>query len=125
MQKEVADRIARSNKESILSLSVKAYGTPQYIGTVKAGSFNPPPKVDSAILKIEHISRDYFKDVSETTFFELLHTGFGQKRKQLLGNLKRVYGVRVEKVWQSLSLETNIRAEDVQLHTWLEIAKHV
>ncbi len=57
VQKEVAERIARSKKESLLSLSVKAYGTPRYVRTVKAGSFNPPPAVDSAILAIEHISR--------------------------------------------------------------------
>jgi len=37
IQKEVAERIARSAKESILSLSVKAYGTPKYIKTVPAG----------------------------------------------------------------------------------------
>src|SRR3989344_7754683 len=53
VQKEVAERIvARNNKESILSISVKAYGTPRYIETVKAGSFVPVPKVDSAIMVI-------------------------------------------------------------------------
>src|SRR6185312_3875994 len=42
VQKEVAQRIvARDDKESILSISVKVYGEPKYIDTVKAGSFNP------------------------------------------------------------------------------------
>ena len=55
VQKEVAERIARSKKESILSLSIKVYGEPKYIQIVKAGSFNPAPKVDSAILSIENL----------------------------------------------------------------------
>src|SRR3989344_2165107 len=93
VQKEVAERIARSKKESLLSLSVKAYGTPRYIKTVKAGSFSPSPAVDSAILAIENISRKNFANVSEEKFLEILHAGFGQKRKTLLGNLKRTKSV--------------------------------
>lgn len=61
LQKEVAHRIvAAGGKESILSISVKCYGTPRIIATVKAGAFYPPPKVDSAILTIEHISKEFF-----------------------------------------------------------------
>ena len=60
VQKEVAERVARSEKESILSLSVKVYGEPKYISTVPAGAFSPPPKVDSAILHIAHISKIKF-----------------------------------------------------------------
>ncbi|KKQ35695.1 MAG: Ribosomal RNA small subunit methyltransferase A [Candidatus Nomurabacteria bacterium GW2011_GWB1_37_5] len=48
-------------KESILSISIKVYGTPKYINTVKRGSFAPAPNVDSAILLIENISREKFK----------------------------------------------------------------
>ena len=61
MQKEVAERIiARDKKESILSIAVKAYGTPKMVGKVPPGAFVPPPTVDSAILLIENISRDFF-----------------------------------------------------------------
>ena len=61
LQKEVARRIVAADKrESVLSISVKCYGTPRYIATVKAGSFSPPPKVASAILAIESISKEFF-----------------------------------------------------------------
>jgi 16S rRNA (adenine1518-N6/adenine1519-N6)-dimethyltransferase len=53
----------KRGKESILSISVKAYGEPRYIATVKAGSFTPMPKVDSAILSIDNISRNFFKNI--------------------------------------------------------------
>ena len=60
VQKEVAERIARSHKESIISLSVKVYGVPKYEFTVPHGAFKPAPKVDSAVLTIHAISRKNF-----------------------------------------------------------------
>jgi 16S rRNA (adenine1518-N6/adenine1519-N6)-dimethyltransferase len=61
VQKEVAERIvARDGKESILSLSVKAYGEPKYIMKVSKRFFSPEPKVDSAIIAINNISRGRF-----------------------------------------------------------------
>ncbi|MEK7530685.1 MAG: 16S rRNA (adenine(1518)-N(6)/adenine(1519)-N(6))-dimethyltransferase RsmA [Patescibacteria group bacterium] len=116
VQKEVAERIARSKKESILSLSVKVYGTPTYVTTVKAGNFNPPPRVDSAILAISNISRNNFKGRDEKKFFALVKAGFGQKRKTLAGNLKKVFG-------SDFGIEDKIRAEDVPLERWLLLAE--
>jgi len=98
VQKEVAERIvAKDKKESILSLSVKIYGEPKYIQTVKAGSFFPAPKVDSAILLISDISKGFFlltpsvnggKEAGrEGRFFELVRAGFKSKRKKLISNL--------------------------------------
>jgi 16S rRNA (adenine1518-N6/adenine1519-N6)-dimethyltransferase len=117
VQKEVAERIARSKKESILSLSVKAYGVPKYEFTVPRGAFVPAPKVDSAVLSIRDISRKNFDSgAQEKRFFEVVHAGFAQKRKQLGGNLKRM-GV-------SLAPELmRARAEDLSLSTWLELKK--
>ena len=62
VQKEVAKRIVSTDKkESILSLSVKVYGEPKYIKTVPARYFKPKPKVDSAILSVENISKDFYR----------------------------------------------------------------
>lgn len=119
VQKEVAERIARSEKESILSLSVKAYGTPKYVKTVSRGSFVPPPSVDSAILAIDDISNDFFQDVSEEDFFIIVKTGFGSKRKMLAGNLTALYPrEKIEKAFTAVKLDLKIRAEDVSLEEW-------
>lgn len=115
VQKEVAERITRSKKESILSLSVKVFGMPRYVDTVKRGNFNPPPKVDSAILAVHDISRRNLKGISEESFFEVVKAGFGQKRKTLAGNLKRALG-------STFGVGENVRAEDVPLSEWLTIA---
>ena len=68
VQKEVAERIASAEKESILSLSVKIFGSPKYIETIKAEHFDPVPKVDSAILAIYDIKKP--TDVDLETFFK-------------------------------------------------------
>lgn len=126
VQKEVAQRIARDTKSSLLSLSVEAYGTPEYVLTVKRGNFNPPPKVDSAIIAVHGISHARFEKVgiSEDAFFELLHLGFAGKRKQLLGALAKKYPrEHVAEILQSCGLSETVRAEDMDIDEWFALAK--
>lgn len=119
VQKEVADRIvARDGKESILSLSVKAYGTPRIVAKVGKSHFSPPPSVDSAILVIDNISRQFFDTISENQFFEVVHVGFASKRKQLKGNLKKYLGTAALDAIHSCGIPPTARAEDVSLEQW-------
>jgi len=120
VQKEVAERvIARDGKESILSLSVKAYGVPKYVSTVKRGSFNPAPNVDSAILHISAISKDYFtkNKISEAVFFTVLKAAFAHKRKIISSNLKEKGFVLPE------SINQKARAEDLALEDFIQITR--
>jgi len=122
VQKEVATRIARDQKESLLSLSVKVFGEPTYIKTVSKGHFTPPPKIDSAIIAIRGINQDNFQSLSPELFFEILHLGFGQKRKQLLGNLSQKYDRELlTHTFSTLSIAPDVRAEDVPLKIWLQL----
>jgi len=100
VQKEVAERIvARNNKESILSLSIKAYGIPKYIMKVSKRFFSPSPKVDSAIIAINNISHKNFKTKQEEDiFFELIKNGFAHKRKVLRKNLESFRVERIKEV---------------------------
>lgn len=125
VQKEVAERIARSKKGSLLSLSVQAYGTPTLCFTVPRGAFTPAPKVDSAVLHIAGVSRGAFSSrAEEECFFELIRAGFSQKRKQLFKNLSGVCdATALEKAFEELSLLKTIRAEDVPLSSWLSLAR--
>jgi len=125
VQKEVAERIcARNKKESILSMSVKVYGNPKYIDTVKKGSFFPIPSVDSAILEIDIMQEESgckLEKNKEARFFEILHAGFGQKRKMILGNLENVFGSRgeAEIALKNCKIDSKKRAEDMILEDWL------
>jgi len=123
VQKEVAERIARSKKESILSLSAKVYGTPKYVRTVPKGNFNPAPSVDSAILAITGISRKNFARVSEENFFKSVKAGFAQKRKTLGGNLKKAFGEHALDALAESGISAKTRAEDVPLSQWLALAE--
>jgi len=140
VQHEVAKRImARDGKESILSISVKAYGEPKMIMKVPARYFSPAPKVDSAIILINHISRKLFTPDLQTVqsstlhslsaekfeerFWEIVKAGFAHKRKKLSSNLKKIsknsnYGniAYVENLG-------NKRAEDLSLADWILLAK--
>ncbi|OGG58529.1 ribosomal RNA small subunit methyltransferase A [Candidatus Kaiserbacteria bacterium RIFCSPHIGHO2_01_FULL_56_24] len=121
IQKEVADRIvARDGKESILSLSVKAFGKPSIVAKVPAGCFNPPPSVDSAILLISGISRDFFEDISEEDFFRAVKAGFSSKRKMLAGNLKGLFEDSTA-VLIECGIPEKVRAEDLRLEEWKKL----
>lgn len=131
VQKEVAERIVgspersrgtRSKKESILSLSVKAYGKPKYEFTVPRGAFIPPPKVDSAVLTIRDISRKNFATrAQEEQFFALLHAGFAHKRKFVRSNLADLV---TEKALRDAGVPEGARAEDLPLSAWLALYPH-
>lgn len=124
VQKEVAERIARDPKESLLSLSIKVFGEPTYICTIKKSHFTPQPLIDSAIILISHINKDNFNKIKAEAFFKLIHLGFAQKRKQLVGNLSGEFErAVVEKSFLELGLIPTIRAEDIPLETWLKLTK--
>lgn len=125
VQKEVAQRICtKDKKESILSMSVKAYGVPSIARTVRAGSFYPKPNVDSAVLIIEEISRNNFASKKqEEQFFMLLKMGFSKKRKQLAHNLKPLFGKSVSEKLAAVGIDPKTRAEELRVSNWLELSK--
>jgi 16S rRNA (adenine1518-N6/adenine1519-N6)-dimethyltransferase len=128
VQKEVAKRIVDTEKESILSISVKAYGEPRYIETVPARHFRPVPKVDSAVILIDALSKAFFtkNSLNEEFFFKILKMGFAHKRKVLINNLKKaVSGDILQKIWNKMELSPTIRAEKLSLKNWGEITAFI
>ena len=91
VQKEVANRIcSRDKKESILSLSVKAFGTPLYVEKVSRSLFRPAPNVDSAIIHIKDIRSGFKSNQEKERFFEIIKKAFNSKRKKISTTLKNV-----------------------------------
>ncbi len=125
VQKEVAERIiARDGKESLLSLSVKAFGTPKLVRTVGRGAFSPTPTVDSAILLIENISGKNLGGIDPKFFFTILHAGFAHKRKQLLPNLAAVFPKeKITEALEKCQISPKSRAEDLSLEKWISLCK--
>ncbi len=122
LQKEVANRImAKDGKESLLSLSVKAYSTPKIIiPKISAANFAPAPKVDSAVIAIADISKIFFSknNISEKKFFEFLRKGFSHKRKLLKNNLNLT-----EKTLEKCKIPALSRPENLSLEKWVSLAQ--
>jgi len=125
VQKEVAERIiARDKKESILSLSVKAYGKPRLVMKVSRKYFNPEPKVDSAVVYIADISKKFFKGFSEQEFFTVVKKSFQFKRKNIFNNLKNSFS-NAREALEKLEISPTIRAEDLTIETFAFLAKNL
>ena len=89
-QKEVAKRICAESGNKvygILSVLTQAFYETEYLFTVKPGVFNPPPKVDSGVIKLTR-RENYTLDCDEKLFFKVVKTAFQQRRKTLRNSLK-------------------------------------
>ena len=131
VQKEIAQRIMAHDpqgragkKESLLSISVKAFGIPKMVMKVDKENFSPAPKVDSAILSISDISKSFFinNKIGEKEFFEILHAGFAHKRKMLISNLRALFpNIDWEGRFTLASISLKTRAEDLTLGDWSKL----
>ncbi|MDT0557838.1 16S rRNA (adenine(1518)-N(6)/adenine(1519)-N(6))-dimethyltransferase RsmA [Ichthyenterobacterium sp. W332] len=89
-QKEVAKRICEkegSKTYGILSVLTQAFYEAEYLFTVPPSVFNPPPKVDSGVLKLTR-KENYTLPCDEALFFKVVKTSFQQRRKTLRNSLK-------------------------------------
>ena len=89
-QKEVAQRIAAkegSKIYGILSVLAQAFYDAEYLFTVPASVFNPPPKVESGVIRLVR-KKDYSLPVDEKLFFRVVKTAFNQRRKMIRSSLK-------------------------------------
>jgi 16S rRNA (adenine1518-N6/adenine1519-N6)-dimethyltransferase len=90
IQKEVAERIAEkpgTKTYGILSVFLQAWYDIEYLFTVGSGAFNPPPKVQSAVIRLTRNSRTSL-GCDEKLFKTVVKTAFGQRRKTLRNSLK-------------------------------------
>ncbi len=89
-QKEVAKRICEkegSKAYGILSVLVQAFYDAEYLFTVPPSVFNPPPKVDSGVLRLRR-KENYTLSCDEKMLFKVVKTAFQQRRKTLRNSLK-------------------------------------
>lgn len=92
LQKELAERVVAAPGEmSLLSVSVQVYGRPRIVREVPAHAFRPPPKVDSAVLRIDVYPRPAVPLDDPDAFFAVVRAGFAERRKQVHNALQRNY----------------------------------
>ena len=102
-QKEVAQRICSkegSKVYGILSVLVQAFYDAEYLFTVPPTVFNPPPKVESGVLRLTR-KKEYSIACDEVLFFKVVKTAFQQRRKTIRNSLK------------TLNLSDNLREDSI------------
>ena len=127
VQREVAERlVAGPGEMSLLALSVQFYGAPRIVAQVPATAFYPPPKVDSAIVRVDLHPAPLLPAAARERFFELIHAGFAEKRKQLHNSLARHLTDPRETVARWLAaagIDPMRRPQTLSLDEWLRLAR--
>ena len=93
IQKEVAQRISEkpgTKTYGILSVFLQAYFDIKYLFTVNEGVFIPPPKVKSAVIRLERNATTKL-NCNEELFFKVVKAGFNQRRKTLRNSIRSVF----------------------------------
>lgn len=127
VQKEVADRMLATEKDkdySSLSVFVKYYSDAKLLTKVPKSVFMPQPKIDSAVLRLD--LRIYDEKVNREKLFTLVRAGFLKRRKTILNSLSSVAEKDdLKKVFETLGLKPNLRAENLSLDDFINISKNL
>jgi 16S rRNA (adenine1518-N6/adenine1519-N6)-dimethyltransferase len=122
VQREVAQSmVASPGKMRLLSVAIQLYGKPRIMGYIRPGSFRPPPKVTSAIVRIDVYPEPAIPTEEVDAFFRVVRAGFSGPRKQLrnsLGHSFDLSGTRVEEVMREADIEPRLRAEALSMEDW-------
>jgi 16S rRNA (adenine1518-N6/adenine1519-N6)-dimethyltransferase len=119
VQREVADRIVAKPGGSdygLLSATAQLYGKVEKLFTLPPDAFDPPPKVESSVLRMTIAPQLQKLRVAEDQFIAFLKLSFAQKRKTLWNNLKLQYEPKVLKAaLEKTGVKANTRAEALPL----------
>jgi len=127
LQKEVAGRITASpgGKEyGYLSVMVQLYTDPELLFTVKPGSFSPPPKVDSAVVRLAVLEEPAAPCRDYARLERLVSAAFSQRRKTLRNALKasRLFADEAIAEMASSGIDPSRRAETLSLAEFAQLS---
>lgn len=129
IQKEVAERIvadAGTKEYGAISVAVQYYSSPEIIRTVPPESFMPPPKVTSAIIKMDIKNHTKPEVSNEKRMFRVVKAAFGQRRKTLVNALSSSFDVPKEELTRIVTDVTGsekIRGEQLDLRQFIQISE--
>ena len=121
IQKEVAERLSAphgSKTYGILSVFLQTYYDIEYLFTVGEQVFDPPPKVKSAVIRLTRNKREKL-DCDEKLFFNIVKSGFNQRRKTLRNSLKSI--IPPDFASETLSL----RPEQLSVEDFITLCKEI
>jgi 16S rRNA (adenine1518-N6/adenine1519-N6)-dimethyltransferase len=122
IQKEVADRLCAQPDSKVfgaLSVRVQYLASCELICPVPAKAFYPPPKVESAVVRLR--PRSIETPAKDPKFLDrIVRQGFSSKRKMLRNNLKdTIDSDRLSDLLTQLEIDPQIRAENLSVSQWV------
>ena len=126
VQEEVANRFtAKPNHKEYgsITLYLKYYFNVTKLFKVSKKCFNPVPKVESAIIKLE--KREDQIEVDKDKYFKLIEDSFKMKRKTLKNNLINYDFNKIKKVLEKYHLHENVRAEEISEEVFIDICNNI
>ncbi len=125
VQREVAANIvAQPGKMGLLSVAVQFYATARQVCTVPPRAFRPPPKVSSAVVRLDLLPAPAVQVDDRQAFFDLVRAGFAAPRKQLRNSLAHglsIPGSAAEDVLKTAGVSGQRRAETLSLEEWAQV----
>lgn len=128
VQKEAAERLCAkvgTRDAGAVSVAVSYYSEPEILFEVKRDSFMPPPKVDSAVIKLNIRNNPPVAVKDEAKFFRLVKASFAQRRKTLVNTLSNTLSIDKEDIKKALSalgLSETVRGERLTLEELAELS---
>lgn len=127
VQREVAESLAaRPGQMSLLAVSVQFYATVKVLFTVSPHAFRPPPKVDSAVVRIEISPRPRVAVEDRAAFFDVVRAGFRSPRKQLHNTLGQGLWLPPEAatpLLEAAGIDPQRRAQTLSLDEWVALTQ--
>ena len=122
IQREVAERIcALPGELSLLAVAVQFFAEPEIAFTGPATAFYPPPKVESAVIRLRTRERPAVDVDDPARFFRLVRAGFASRRKQLHNSLPRGIWMRegtALRILAEAGIDPARRAQMLSLEEW-------
>jgi 16S rRNA (adenine1518-N6/adenine1519-N6)-dimethyltransferase len=125
LQEEVATRIVgRPGASTFLGVALSTVASARLIRRVPPGAFYPPPKVQSAIVRLDLHENPTIQIADAAAFLDFLHAGFTQPRRQLHNSLSQGLGLPssdVKAALDALAIDSSRRPADLSLQEWTVI----
>jgi 16S rRNA (adenine1518-N6/adenine1519-N6)-dimethyltransferase len=131
VQREVADRMAATAGDEAygaLSVNLQALARAESIFRVAAGAFNPPPKVESAVVRVTPLAHPIVTADEEQGFRELVQAVFGMRRKQMRRVLRELRSLSAEQADETLAkagIVPDARPETITPEQFAALFRHL
>ncbi|MFA5394362.1 MAG: 16S rRNA (adenine(1518)-N(6)/adenine(1519)-N(6))-dimethyltransferase RsmA [Candidatus Ratteibacteria bacterium] len=131
IQREVAERLAakpNTKEYGALTLSVGIMARVELLKIIKKGAFRPPPRVESAVIRISPHRKPLLEPAEAQAFSKLVHSVFGQRRKTMLNQLAKyldISKIRTKAILVENGIDPLRRPETISLEEYITLTKNV